>query len=307
MTLAAIIVLILKVSAATLVFTVGLETGPRELTLLFRRPGQLARALASMNLVMLAFAVAIVLLFPLRGAVKLTLVALALSPIPPLLPRKLLKAGGDHAPVMALLFSASVVAVGWIPLAGKALDRIFPAEIEIPPAPVAELVAATVFGPTLAGVIVRLAAPRLAARVAAPAAAGATVLLLAGLGLILGKTAPAMWALLGDGTLLAIVVFLGLGLATGHLLGGPAPRDRSVLALATASRHPGVALAIAQLTFPAERSAVAALLLYLVAGMVVTLPYVRWRAKALAAEAPRAATASQAAEAPPPTVARRGS
>jgi len=115
----------------------------------------------------------------------------------------------------------------------------------------------------------------------------ATVLLLAGLGLMLGKAAPTMLALLWDGTLLAIVIFIVFGLLAGHLLGGPTPGDRSVLALATASRHPGVAMAIAQLTVPAERSVPAALLLYLVVGMVVTLPYVSWRKKALAEEAIR--------------------
>jgi BASS family bile acid:Na+ symporter len=289
-TLAALILLILKASIAVLVFTVGLGTKPQELTRLVRRPGQLVRSLVSMNLVMLVVAVAIVRLFPLVGAVKVTLVALALAPIPPLLPKKLLKAGGGHDYVMALLFSASLFAMVWIPLAGQVLDRIFPAEISIPPGPVAKLVVTTVLGPTLAGVVVGLLAPGLAARIAAPVAKVATLLLLAGLALMIAKAAPAMLALLGDGTLLAIVAFLVLGLLAGHLLGGPAPGDRSVLALATASRHPGIALAIAQITFPAERAVPAALLIYLLAGAVVTLPYVRWRQKALAQEAPFGAT-----------------
>jgi len=290
MTLAALIVLVLKASIAVLVFSVGLGTKPRELTQLLRHPGKLVRSLVSMNLVMLALAVAIVLVFPLKGAVKVTLVALALSPIPPVLPKKLLKAGGGHDYVMALLFSASIFAIIWIPFAGVVLDRIFPADISIPPVAVAKIVLMTVLGPTIAGVVVGLLAPGLAKRIAAPAATIATVLLLAGLGLILGKAAPAMLALVGDGTLLAIVVFVVLGLLAGHLLGGPTPGDRSVLALATASRHPGVALAIAQLTFPGEQSVLAALLLYLVAGMIVTLPYVRWRKKALAEGPPLAAT-----------------
>jgi BASS family bile acid:Na+ symporter len=290
MTLAALIVLILKASVAVLVFTVGLGTKPNELTYLLRRPGQLVRSLVSMNVVMLALAVAIVLLFPLKAPVKVALVALSLSPVPPVLPKKLMKAGGGHDYVMALLFSAAVFAIFWIPFAGEMLDRIFPANISIPSSAVAELLLLTVLGPTIAGVVVRLLAPGLAERIAGPAAAIATVLLLAGVGLILGKAARPMLALLGDGTLLAIVLFLVLGLLVGHLLGGPTAGDRSVLALATASRHPGVALAIAQLTFPAEKTVLAALLLYLVAGAIVTLPYVRWRKKALAEEPPLAAT-----------------
>ena len=281
MTLAALIVLILKVSIAVLVFTAGLETRPRELTHLLRHPGRLLIALTSMNVVMLGVAVALVVLFPLNPAVRVALVALALSPVPPVLPKKLIKAGGGHDYVMALLFSASIFAVVWTAVAGELLDRIFPADITIPPLAVAKVVSMTVLGPTLAGVVVRLMSPSLAARIAAPMAALATVLLLAGLGLILAKSAPQMVGLMGDGTLLAIVVFLVAGLLVGHVLGGPTPGERSVLALATASRHPGVALAIAQLTFPAEKSVPTALLLYLVAGAVVTLPYVRWRRKAL--------------------------
>ena len=293
MTLADAIVLILKASIAALVFTVGLGTLPRDLTHLLRHPGQLVRSLVSMNLVMLAVAMAIVLLFPLQPAVKVMLVALALAPVPPVLPRKLMKAGGGQDYAMALLCSAAVFAIVWIPLAGEVLDRIFPAHIAIPPIAVAKVVSMTVLGPTLAGVVVRLLAPRLAERLASPLGKVATILLLVGLGLILGKASPAMLALLGDGTLLAIVAFLVLGLVAGHLLGGPTGGDRSVLALATATRHPGVALAIAQLTFPAEKSVLAALLLYIVTGLVVTAPYVKWRSKALADEAPLAATPAQ--------------
>ena len=286
MTLAELIVLIMKASIAVLVFTIGLGTAPRQLTHLLRRPGQLLRSLVAMNLVMLAIAVAIALLFPLQGSVKLVLVALALSPVPPVLPKKLMKAGGGQDYVMALLFTASVFAIVWIPFAGEVLDRIFPADISIPPAPVAKLVSMTVLGPTLAGVVARLLAPGLAGRIAEPLSKVATILLLAGLGLVLAKAAPAMLAQLGDGTLLAIAAFIVLGLVTGHLLGGPTPGDRSVLALATASRHPGVAMAIAQLMFPAEKSVPAMVLLYLIVGAVVTLPYVNWRKKALTPDTP---------------------
>ena len=279
--MAELVVLILKVSIALLVFTVGLRTRPDELTHLIRHPGQLVRSLVAMNLVMLALAVGIALMFPLAPTVKLVLIALALSPVPPVAPNKLMKVGGGRDYAMALLFTASLFAIVWIPVAGAALDRIFPVEVSIPPAAAAKLVLMTVLGPTLAGVAVRLAAPR-AEQVASPVGKAATVLMLGGLALIVVKAAPAMLGLLGDGTLLAIVAFLVLGLAVGHLLGGPSPGDRSALALATASRHPGVALAIAALIFPADRSVAATVLLYLLTSVAVTMPYVAWRKKASA-------------------------
>jgi BASS family bile acid:Na+ symporter len=285
-TLAELVPLVLKVSLAALVFTMGLGTGPGAVTALLRRPGKLLRALVSMNLAMLVVATVIVKLFALARPVEIILVALALSPVPPLLPKKLVKAGGGHDYVMALFATASVFAILWIPLVGPVIDWMSPADISIPPWPVAKLVAMTLLGPTLAGALVRLFLPRFAERVAGPLSHAATLLLFAAVGMVIFMVGPAMLALLGDGTLLAIVAFLVLGLIAGHLLGGRAPGDRSVLALITASRHPGVAIAVAHLVFPQEKAVIPAVLIYLLADVVISLPYVAWRKKALAAPAP---------------------
>jgi bile acid:Na+ symporter, BASS family len=285
MSLAEIVILTLKLSLMVLVFNLGLGARPHQFTHLLRHPGQLIRSLVSMNLVILALAVAIAMLFPLDPNVKLVLIALALSPLPPVLPKKLLKAGGGEDYVTALLFTAAVFSIVWIPLAGKALDMMFPADINLPPAPIAKLVLMTLLAPAMVGLVVRLAAPKVADRIEGPLAKGATLVLLAGLALLIVKAAPAM---LGLGTLLAIVAFLVLALAAGHLLGGPTPGDRSVLALASASRHPGVALAIVRLIYPSDTTAPATLLLYLIVGGLVTLPYVTWRRKALGLDAPLA-------------------
>jgi len=282
MTFAELVPLILKISIVVLVFTVGLGTVPRELTHLLRHPGQLFRTFLSMNVIMLVVAVAIVKLFPLPGAVRVLLVTLALSPIPPLLPKNLMKAGGGRDYVMALLCTAALFAIVWIPLAGIVLDRVFPADIVIPPGPVATLVLMTVLAPTVAGVVVRMIAPDLAERAAGPFSKVAGILLLGAALLMLVKAGPAMLSVMGQGTLAAIIAFLILGLIVGHALGGPTPGDRSVLALATASRHPGIAIAIATILFPEEKAVIPAALLYLVMSIVVPLPYVAWRKKALA-------------------------
>jgi len=281
MSLAEIVPLVLKLSIVTLVFTIGLGTEPRELTDLLRRPAQLLRSLAAMSLVMPIVAVVLVKLFTLSPPVEVMLVCLSLSPIPPILPKKMVKAGGGHAYVMALLCTASLFAIVWAPLAGLLLDKIFAAQITIPAVPVAELVGMTVLGPVIAGIVVRAAVPKLAERAAGPLSTVATVLLLLFLVLLLVKLGPAILSLIGHGTLFAIVAFLVVGLAVGHLLGGPKEGDRTVLALATASRHPGVALSLAGIVFPAERAVAPAILLYLLVGLVVTLPYVSWRRKSL--------------------------
>jgi BASS family bile acid:Na+ symporter len=84
--------------------------------------------------------------------------------------------------------------------------------------------------------------------------------------------------LAGNGAMLALAIFMAAGTAVGHLLGGPAEEDRTVLAIATSSRHPGLALAIAKANFPEQSLLVAgAVVIYLILRIVLTIPYGRWR------------------------------
>src|SRR5581483_10790643 len=86
----------------------------------------------------------------------------------------------------------------------------------------------------------------------------------------------------GDGTLLAMATFVAVGLAVGHLLGGPDPADRTVLALCTATRHPGIAIVIATTMASEPTLALGAVLLFVIVNAVVSAPYVAWRRRALA-------------------------
>jgi hypothetical protein len=78
--------------------------------------------------------------------------------------------------------------------------------------------------------------------------------------------------LLIDGTIVAIVAFFVLGMAVGHALGGPKPAERAVRALASAARHPGIALAILTANLPDHKSALAAIQLSVVVSMIVPIP-----------------------------------
>ena len=69
-----------------------------------------------------------------------------------------------------------------------------------------------------------------------------------------------------------------VGLAVGHLLGGPDPDDRTVLALATCARHPAVALTMTYRNAD-QPGVLAAVLVVLLVASLVSLPYVRWRAQ----------------------------
>jgi BASS family bile acid:Na+ symporter len=88
---------------------------------------------------------------------------------------------------------------------------------------------------------------------------------------------PGVRALFGDGTLLVVAAMAVIGLAVGHLLGGPDPEHRTVLALSTASRHPAVALAAAAGAGAESKGEVAAVLLCVLVAVVISVPYVAWR------------------------------
>jgi bile acid:Na+ symporter, BASS family len=142
------------------------------------------------------------------------------------------------------------------------------------------------------GMLVHARAPGFAQRAGPVLAKVATaILVLTALPLLVVAWRP-MMGLIGNGTLLSIVAFILAGLTVGHLLGGPNPANRTMLGLATASRHPGLAIAIAAASFPGQhRLIAAAIVLYLLAKGVVLIPYNAWskRRNTLATEHSRRA------------------
>ena len=120
------------------------------------------------------------------------------------------------------------------------------------------------------------------------------VLLVIGALAILAAVAPAALRLMGGGAALAMAVFVVIGLAVGHGLGGPQADERTVLALSTACRHPGLALAVATANAPDEPNLAAAVLLYLLVSAIVGIPYVKRQARAAGG-----ATSGGSSEPPP--------
>ena len=131
--------------------------------------------------------------------------------------------------------------------------------------------------------VFRAAAPAVAARIAKPVDLVAKVLLLGGVLALLAGTYRSLLALVGNGTLAAMAGFVVAGLAVGHLLGGPAADHRIVLAIATASRHPAIALTVAKVNFPDEPNLGATILLYLLVNAIVGIPYQKWQQRRAAA------------------------
>jgi BASS family bile acid:Na+ symporter len=86
MELTDVILLLLKISITLNVLALGLKAAHDEATYLFRHPAELGRAFLSMNMVMPLTALALGLSFNLKPAMKIALVALSVSPVPPVFP-----------------------------------------------------------------------------------------------------------------------------------------------------------------------------------------------------------------------------
>lgn len=283
MTTAQLIGLAINASMFAIVFALGLQATLDHVTYLFRQPGLLLRSIVSMNVVMTAFALAVCIVFQPPAPVKIALVALALSPVPPVLPGKEMKAGGSRAYTIGLLVAAAIVSIVLVPLAIELIGLESGIEMHMPIGKVASIVLVSVIVPLIAGVLIRYFMSDFARRIAHPVSIVATILLVLACLPVLFEIAPKVWSLVGRGVLLCLAAFTLVGVAVGHLLGGPIDDDRTVLGLATATRHPGIAIAIASINFPDQKEVLAVVAFHLVLGAIISLPYVRWRMRRHAA------------------------
>lgn len=275
-----LITIVLRVSITLMVFALGLRVSLSQTTHLLRMPALLARSILSLNIVVPLCAMALVATMDLDRTVAVALIGLSISPVPPLLPIKQLKAGGGTSFIFSLLAIEAVLAILFVPISVEIFNLAFSSKAQASPGAIASVVLLTIVAPMGAGVLGRHAAPVFADRMAKPLSIFAGVLLAGGLIPILILAMPAVVSLICNGTLAAITAFTVAGLGAGHLLGGPKPENRIVLALASASRHPGVAMSIASASLSDERLLVAALLLYLIVNALVSLPYLVWRRRA---------------------------
>ena len=277
MTTQQVVILVLQVSILLTVFGFGLRTTLHDLQYLLRRPGLLARSLLAMFVVMPIVAVILVWAFELRPSFEISLVALAISPVPPLLPNKEGKAGGHAAYGLALMAVVSILAIVVVPLWVQLLGLYADRQLKMPPAAVAKVVVIMTILPLITGLIVRTLFPAVANRLDKPVRLVSTVMLLAGALALVIAAMPVILGEMDPGILVALTAFVVVGLGVGHWLGGPQAEDATVLALSTASRHPAIALAVAKLNFPEEPRLGATILLYLLVLTVLTVPYVRWQ------------------------------
>jgi BASS family bile acid:Na+ symporter len=275
--------LAVNVSMFLIVLALGLKATEQEATSLFRNPALFLKSLASMNLVMAVVATLIAVVFNPAPEVKIALVVLALSPVPPILPGKQMKSGGSQSYTIGLLVAAALASVVVIPVGLFILDVLFNLQMSVSLGAIVGIVLVSVLLPLSIGIVVRGAQPSWAARLAGPISIIGWLLLVAAVIPVLIFSWPGMLSLLGQGLVWGLLAFSLLGLGVGHLLGGPDPDNRTVLALASSARHPGMAITLAGLNFPDSKLVAVVILYHLLIGIIVAVPYVQWRTREHAA------------------------
>jgi predicted Na+-dependent transporter len=254
----------------------GVVVSRADVGYVFRKPGRLVRTILAMNVLGPIVAIIVCRLFVLHPAVIVALVTLSMTPVGALFPQGMLglvrPERGAHA--HGLFVATTLLSVVLTPLAIEMINVLYGEDLHLSPLTVASVAVGALLLPLCIGLVIGRVFPAAKRWVPAIQQASGRLFLLCLVGFaILGWSRMAV--IIRDGTLPAIVIISMCGLAVGHLLGGPEEDDRTVLAFATVSRHPGVAIAIAALT--REPLAPIGVLLAVVVNEVAVRPYRWWR------------------------------
>jgi BASS family bile acid:Na+ symporter len=274
----ALLPVLIQISLMLVVVSVGMQASWTDLVAVIRRPALLGRAFLAVNVVVPAVALVMVLILPMAPIIKVGIFIMAVSPLAPFVPGKMMKAGAETPYAIGLYIALISLAVIIVPATLGLVSWTFGKELAAPIGPIAKLVLTSVFVPLLVGLSMAAFAPEFSRRFAHFVHIIAMLALLPVVVLVLYASTGQVIALIGNGTVLATFVTVAAGLAVGHWLGGPEPANRMALALAAATRHPGIAGLIVHANYQDKR-AMMAVVLFLLNSVVVSGLYVAWMSR----------------------------
>jgi BASS family bile acid:Na+ symporter len=275
---ATLLKLVLLLGVVLIVVGIGARVQLDEPLLLLRRPTLTLRSLLAMYVLFPALVLLLVWLLPLRQGVGAVLLSFAISPVLPPWAKKGTALGARSDYVIGLELLSTAVSLLLVPLMIAIAERLFGVTTTLEPRAMVVVLLATVLLPLGLGIGLGRLLPRSAPRLAAVADRLGSVVLLLGAVVLLFVNGPKMLAVIGEGTVLAILVVIVVGLLFGELLGGPDRASRGALASATVSRHPAIALLLASGAFPQQQpTVIGTVLIYLLASILLPTLLMRWR------------------------------
>jgi BASS family bile acid:Na+ symporter len=275
MTQDALVRLGLLLSIWLIALSLGASASAQSALFVMRRPIDLLRAFLVLFIAVPGFAMLLAATAPIPTAIKFAIIAMTVGPVPPTLPFKQMKAGGDKDYAVGLLVAASLTSIVLTPVLVALAAALLGADVSVTLRQVARTLVLSIGLPLGGGLLLRAGSNRAADVVQGAAQRIGSLVLLVVFALMVASAWRDILGLLGDGGALAIAATVAVGLLAGHLVGGG--RHSTALALAAASRHPGVALTIAEMNYPGQgKPIMAAVLLFLLITAFVTAGYLRW-------------------------------
>lgn len=268
--------LMIVLKLAIVVVAVGAVMSWTDLAHLWRRPGLLARSLVAMYVLVPLVAFLLVQLLPIGPGPKAALLVLAVSAGAPMLPKKL-KTIGQQQHVFSLLVISSLMAIVIVPLWVSLLSDYFNVVVDLPVGKVALAVGKAILAPLVVGMVIHLVVPHLAERLSGPVITVAGFVLLAA-GLVLVAVHWNVLLAIRWPGVAALGLMLMAALVIGQLSGGADADDSTVLAIACATRHIGIALVVASQF--AKVSTLILIVAYVFTAALVSGLYLSWRRRA---------------------------
>ena len=266
---------VLEASIVALVLGLALRGSSPEVRLFACRPRLVLRAFVAMDVLLPLFTMSALSALAAPAPVILGATLLAISPGASLIAQKELRAGGRAELVLASTMLGSLLSIVTVPIWLGIASELFLPDALLSPGAVLRLVAILFLLPLTLALMLRRLAPDIMSRASGPLIVAADVMLLAVLLFFAPEIISGVFRL-GFRPLGAIAASAAGAVTLGHLAGGRDQSDRSMLAVMSGARHPGLALLIARFNFDGDL-VLPAVVTSLLIGTLLTLPYAYWR------------------------------
>ncbi len=223
------------------------------------------------NFVVMPFAaLALARILRLDESMGIGLLLLGLAGGAPFLPKLAQIARGNLAFAVGLMVLLMVITVGYLPLV---LPMLLPG-VSVNPAQIARSLVLLMLLPLGGALVVKANRPDIAAKIKPIFDKTSNLSLIALMALQTLLNVRSVMAVFGTGGILAGVVFLGVGVATGWALGGSTRDTRSVMGLGTAQRNIAAALVVANQSFD-DPNVVVMVVVIAIVGLLTLMPLSR--------------------------------
>jgi len=269
------IALLAQLSLVLTIASVGLRARWSDVLSVARESSRVLRAVIAVNVIVPSVATVAMLILPVEPMVKVGVLAMAIAPLAPLVPDKMLRVGASSSYTVGIYVALMLLAIAVVPISLALLRFVFNGTAEISVPDLASVVLFAGLAPLGLGLAIATLMSRYAAGLARVTSLLGGLALIPLVAIVLIYAGADIIALTGDGVVLAIILIVISGLAAGHWLGGPERNNRYALAIAAATRHPGIASLIVDSNFE-DRKPMLAVILFLLISVLVSAIYERW-------------------------------